>query len=131
MNFVALMGRLTKDPEAKQNQTTNLTRFSLAVDRRGKRDEADFFNCTAFGKTAEFIVRYFRKGNRILLSGRIQNDNYTASDGSKRTAVQIIVENAEFCESKQQQTEKTLEPKPDENGFMDIPLDSLEELPFN
>lgn len=131
MNFVALMGRLTKDPEAKQNQTTNLTRFSLAVDRRGKRDEADFFNCTAFGKTADFICQYFKKGNRILISGRIQNDNYTASDGSKRSAVQIIVDQAEFCESKQQQTEKTLEPKPDENGFMDIPLDSLEELPFN
>lgn len=131
MNFVALMGRLTKDPEAKQTQTTNLTRFSLAVDRRGKRDEADFFNCTAFGKTADFICQYFKKGNRILISGRIQNDNYTASDGSKRSAVQIIVDQAEFCESKQQQTEKTLEPKPDENGFMDIPLDSLEELPFN
>lgn len=128
MNFVALMGRLTKDPEARNAQTTNLTRFSLAVDRRGKRDEADFFNCTAFGKTADFIYQYFRKGNRILISGRIQNDNYTASDGSKRSAVQIIVDQAEFCESKQQ----TQPAEQQEADFMVVP-DTLEDagLPFN
>lgn len=127
MNLVVMMGRISKDPEAKQTQTTNLCRFSIAVDRRGKKDEADFFNCTAFGKTADFIGQYFRKGQRILLSGRIQNDNYTASDGSKRYATTIIVEQAEFCESKK----ATEEPKPDANGFIDVPLDNLDELPFN
>lgn len=127
MNFVAMMGRLSKDPETKQTQTTNLCRFSVAVDRRGKKDEADFFNCTAFGKTADFIAQYFRKGQRILLSGRIQNDNYTASDGSKRYATTIIVDQAEFCESKK----ATEEPKADSNGFVDVPLDNLDELPFN
>lgn len=127
MNFCAMMGRLTKDPETKQTQTTNLCRFSIAVDRRGKKDEADFFNCTAFGKTADFIIQYFRKGQRILLSGRIQNDNYTASDGSKRYATTIIVEQAEFCESKK----ATEEPKTDENGFIDVPLGEDEGLPFN
>lgn len=127
MNTVVMMGRISKDPETKQTQTTNLCRFSIAVDRRGKKDEADFFNCTAFGKTADFIAQYFRKGQRILLSGRIQNDNYTASDGSKRYATTIIVDQAEFCESKK----ATEEPKPDANGFIDVPLDNLDELPFN
>lgn len=126
MNFVAMMGRLSKDPETKQTQTTNLCRFSIAVDRRGKKDEADFFNCTAFGKTADFISQYFKKGQRILLSGRIQNDNYTASDGSKRYATTIIVDQAEFCESKKQ-----AEPKQEDNSFIDVPLDDLNELPFN
>ena len=127
MNTVIMLGRLSKDPETKQTQTTNLCRFSIAVDRRGKKDEADFFNCTAFGKTADFISQYFRKGQRILLSGRIQNDNYTASDGSKRYATTIIVDQAEFCESKK----ATEEPKADSNGFIDVPLDNLDELPFN
>lgn len=126
MNFVAMMGRLSKDPETKQTNTVNLCRFSIAVDRRGKKDEADFFNCTAFGKTADFISQYFKKGQRILLSGRIQNDNYTASDGSKRYATTIIVEQAEFCESK-----KTDQPKQEDNSFIDVPLDDLNELPFN
>ena len=126
MNFVAMMGRVSKDPETKQTQTTNLCRFSIAVDRRGKKDEADFFNCTAFGKTADFISQYFRKGNRILISGRIQNDNYTASDGSKRYATTIIVEQAEFCESKKQ-----AEPKQEDAGFVDVPLGEDEGLPFN
>ena len=126
MNFVAMMGRVSKDPETKQTQTVNLCRFSIAVDRRGKKDEADFFNCTAFGKTADFISQYFRKGQRILLSGRIQNDNYTASDGSKRYATTIIVDQAEFCESKKQ-----AEPKADENGFIDVPMGEDEGLPFN
>ena len=126
MNTVIMLGRLSKDPETKQTQTTNLCRFSIAVDRRGKKDEADFFNCTAFGKTADFISQYFRKGQRILLSGRIQNDNYTASDGSKRYATTIIVEQAEFCESKKQ-----TEPKQEDNSFIDVPLDNLDELPFS
>ena len=87
MNKVILMGRLTRDPEVRYSQGANPTavaRFSIAVDRRFKREgepDADFFNCTAFGKQAEFIERYLRKGVKILTAGRIQNDNYTNKDG--------------------------------------------------
>ena len=81
------MGRLTRDPEVRyaQNESgTAVARFSIAVDRRFKRDgepDADFFNCTAFGKQAEFVEKYLRKGTKMLITGRIQNDNYTNKDG--------------------------------------------------
>ena len=83
MNKIILMGRLTRDPEIRYSQGENslqIARYSIAVDRRFKRngeDEADFFNCTAFGKQAEFVERYLKKGTKVLVSGRLQNDNYT------------------------------------------------------
>jgi single-strand DNA-binding protein len=76
----------------------------LAVDRRfkraGEQDTADFFNCTAFGRTAEFIEKYFKKGLKTVVTGRIQNDNYTNKEGQKVYSTVIIVEDAEFAESK-------------------------------
>ena len=90
MNKVILMGRLTRDPEIRyggQDNQMAIARFSLAVDRRFKRAgdsaDADFFNCTAFGKQAEFVERYLKQGTKILLSGRVQNDNYTNKEGQK------------------------------------------------
>ena len=106
MNKVILMGRLTRDPEVRYSQgasQTAVARFSVAVDRRFKREgepDADFFNCTAFGKQAEFIERYLHKGTKIVLSGRVQNDNYTNKEGQMVYSVRIMVEEIEFAESK-------------------------------
>lgn len=100
------MGRLTRDPEIRYSQgasQTAVARFSVAVDRRFKREgepDADFFNCTAFGKQAEFIERYLHKGTKIVLCGRIQNDNYTNKDGQMVYSVRVMVDEIEFAESK-------------------------------
>ena len=106
MNKVILMGRLTRDPEVRYSQgatATAVARFSVAVDRRFKRDgepDADFFNCTCFGKQAEFVERYLHKGTKVVLTGRIQNDNYTNKEGQMVYSVRVIVEEIEFAESK-------------------------------
>ncbi len=106
MNKVILMGRLTRDPEVRYSQgasQTTVARYSIAVDRRFKREgepDADFFNCTAFGKQAEFVERYLHKGTKILMSGKVQNDNYTNKDGQMVYSVRIIAEEIEFAESK-------------------------------
>jgi single-strand DNA-binding protein len=147
MNKVILMGRLTRDPEVRYSageSATAIARFSIAVDRRFRRGqdgaEADFFNCTAFGKQGEFVEKYLKKGTKILLSGRIQNDNYTNRDGQKVQAVQIIAEEIEFAESKNASSggrSESSEPQgrqsnPVSDGFMNLP-DNMddEELPFN
>lgn len=129
MNQVILCGRLTREPEMKSTSTTSICRFGLAVDRRGKKDEADFFNCTAFGKTAESLGNYCHKGTKILISGRIQIDSYTAHDGQKKTATQIVANEWEFAESKQAQAAAAPAQQED---FMVVP-DGLEDelLPFN
>lgn len=126
MNKVILTGRLTRDPEIRvtQDGQTTIARFGLAVDRKGKEQKADFFNLTAFNKTAQFAEKYLKKGTKVNVIGHLQNDEYTNRDGQKVTSTIVIVEEVEFCESKKQ------EQKPD--GFMDIPKDiDSEELPFN
>lgn len=141
MNKVILMGRLTRDPEVRYSQGENasaIARFSLAVDRRFKRDgdaEADFFNCTAFGRQAEFVERYLKRGTKMVVTGRIQNNNYTNRDGQKVYGVQIMVEELEFAESKAAGSDtgsrKKEEPMPEVgDGFMTIPEGIEEELPF-
>ena len=105
MNSICLMGRLTGDPELKTTQSgVSVTSFSVAVDRayRSKDQErqTDFINCVAWRQTAEFISRYFRKGQRIALQGSLQSRKYTANDGSQRTVYEVVVDNAFFCESK-------------------------------
>ena len=106
MNKVILMGRLTRGPEIRYSQGASQTavgRFSLAVDRRFKREgqpDADFFNCTTFGKQSEFVEKYLHQGTKVVVTGRIQNDNYTNSNGEKVYSVQVIVEEIEFAESK-------------------------------
>lgn len=149
MNKVILMGRLTRDPEVRYSQgasSTAVAKFSIAVDRRFKRDgepEADFFNCTAFGKQGEFVEKYLKKGTKILVGGRVQNDNYTNKEGQKVYSVQIIIEEIEFAESKNSgsastgfaqggfETAKAPEPTGAAgDGFMNIPTGVEEELPF-
>ena len=143
MNKIMLMGRLTRDPETRYSQGESqfaIARFSLAVDRRFKRQgepDADFFNCTAFGKQGEFVEKYLKQGTKILLSGRVQNDNYTNKKGEKVYSVQIIAEEIEFAESKASQGGGGFQPvQPDptqaaDDGFLNIPNGIEEELPFN
>ena len=139
MNKSILMGRLTRDPEVRYSQTDSsmaIARFSLAVDRRFKKqgDEvtADFFNCTAFGKQAEFVEKYLKQGTKMVVIGRIQNDNYTNKDGQKVYSVQIMVEEIEFAESKAAgQGAQNNDSMPPGDGFMNIPDGIDNQLPFN
>ena len=148
MNKVILMGRLTRDPEVRYSQGDSqmaIARFSLAVDRRFKRQgdtvTADFFNCTAFGKQGEFVEKYLKQGTKVVVTGRIQNDNYTNKEGQKVYSVQVIVEEMEFAESKNasagnggsfQNTPAGNSPEPmmPEDGFMNIPDGIDNSLPF-
>ena len=133
MNKIILMGRLTRNPEVRYSSgetSVAIARFSLAVDRKFKRQgeaEADFFNCTAFGKQGEFVEKYLKQGTKILLTGRVQNDNYTNREGQKVYSVQIVAEELEFAESKG----KSDSQEENNNGFMNIPDGLSEELPFN
>lgn len=153
MNKVILMGRLTRDPEVRYSQgasQTAVARFSVAVDRRFKREgepDADFFNCTSFGKQAEFVERYLHKGTKVVLSGRVQNDNYTNKDGQMVYSVRIMVDEIEFAESRNAAGGneggytgggyagggRSSAPATSGagDGFMNIPDGIDEELPFN
>lgn len=99
MNKTILMGRLTRDAELF-GQKTKVARFTLAVDRNYGEDETDFFNCVSFGKQAEFVEKYLKKGTKVLITGRLQNNSYEDKQGNKVTSTQIITEDVEFCESK-------------------------------
>lgn len=139
------MGRLTADPDVRYSQGENPTavaKYTLAVDRRFKRDgepTADFIRCVVFGKPAEFTEKYFRKGTKICISGRIQTGSYTNRDGQKIYTTDVIVEEQDFAESKSTAAQNNIQagpspygPAPDPDGFMNIPdgIDD-EELPFN
>lgn len=133
MNKIILLGRFTKDPETRQTETTTITRFSLAVDRRIKTEgqpSADFINCVAFGKTADFISKYFYKGMKAAVEGRLQTGNYTDKDGVKHYTTDVIIEAIEFAESKRN-SEDAPGPGPDTGSeFMDIPDGIGAGLPF-
>lgn len=145
MNKVILMGRLTRDAEVRYSQgesSTAVARFSLAVDRRFRRDgddqSADFINCVAFGRTGEFMERFGRKGTKFLVEGRIQTGSYTNKDGQKVYTTDVVVEQVEFAESKASGDNSgyvpTDRPSPSGaagDGFMNIPDGIDEELPFN
>jgi single-strand DNA-binding protein len=147
MNKVILMGRLTRDAEIRYSQgesSTAIARFSLAVDRRFRRDNdeqtADFINCVAFGRTAEFLERFGRKGTKFVLEGRIQTGSYTNKDGQRVYTTDVVAENVEFAESKNASGGggdfggSHSAPSPSGaagDGFMNIPDGIDEELPFN
>ncbi len=100
MNIIALSGRLTKDPELKSGQSGKVyARFTLAVDRPMQKDETDFINCVAFGKTAELIGEYLRKGRKVGIIGRLQMGKYEVN-GEKRTSYDVVVDTIEFLESR-------------------------------
>ena len=147
MNKVILMGRLTRDAEIRYSQgesSTAIARFSLAVDRRFRRDNdeqtSDFINCVAFGRTAEFLERFGRKGTKFVLEGRIQTGSYTNKDGQRVYTTDVVAENVEFAESKNNSSAGNdfggapSAPSPSGaagDGFMNIPEGIDEELPFN
>ena len=151
MNKVVLMGRLTADPDVRYSNNGDnqlcIARYTLAVDRRFKRDgepTADFIRCVAFGRAGEFAEKYFHKGIKIAVDGRIQTGSYQNKDGQTVYTTDVIVENQEFAESKAASEQNAgaaapqAEPKAEEptadagDGFMNIP-DSVDDsgLPFN
>ena len=154
MNRVILMGRLTRDPEVRYSQgerSMAIARYTLAVDRRGRRNQdssaeqqtADFINCVAFDRAAEFAEKYFRQGMRVLVSGRIQTGSYVNKDGQRIYTTEVILDDQEFADSKGSasdmsgygQSAPSQRPAPTSaigDGFMNIP-DGVEDegLPFN
>lgn len=152
MNKVILMGRLTRDPEVRYSQGNEpmaIARYSLAVDRRFSRNQdeqsTDYIGCVAFGKNGEFAEKYLRKGTKILVEGRIQTGSYTNKEGQKIYTTDVVVENAEFAESKNSSSSNASESFAPASGtasapastgsvgdgFMNIPDGIEEELPFN
>lgn len=155
MNKVVLMGRLTRNPEVRYSQgerATAVARYTLAVNRRFKREgdqDADFINCVAFGRQGEFAEKYLKQGMKIVISGRIQTGSYTNRDGVKVYTTDVVVEEQDFCESKNasqgyadnssyqgnyQNNSTQQRPTPNMaagDGFMTIPDGLDEELPFN
>lgn len=122
MNRITLMGRLTAEPELKEGNGTKYCNFSIAVDRVKKNNTGaitDFFNCVTFGYNAEFVSRYMRKGQRILVSGAIHIDSYTSKSGEKRTAVNVVVDTVESADGKRNGNDEGKE------------TDEYDGLPFN
>lgn len=146
MNKVILLGRLVRDPETRYgdaNDSMAVCRYTLAVDKKFKKDgeaTADFINCISFGKIAEFAEKYFTKGLRVAVSGRIQTGSYTNRDGQKVYTTDVVVEEHEIAQSRseaneQQESNKQPEKSPfgesKDDGFMKIPDGIDDELPFN
>lgn len=152
MNKVILIGRLTREPEVRYSAGENATaiaRYTLAVDRKYKQEgqqNADFIQCIAFGKSAEFAEKYFRKGMKIAITGRIQTGSYTNKEGQKVYTTDVVIEEQEFAESKnasgadreardeaalQQSGYKQSSMTTGDDRFMHIPDGIDEELPFN
>lgn len=143
INTVALMGRLTFDPELKTTPSgVSVVRFQVACDRNfqraGEERKADFIDVTAWRQTAEFVSRYFQKGSMIAIEGSIQTDSYTDKDGNKRKSVQVVANNVSFCGSKAESgtasTPAYAQPAPsyasaDNSDFEEI-VDDDDDLPF-
>ena len=150
MNRVILMGRLTRDPNISYSQSGDnmaIASFTLAVDRRGRRQDgadqqtADFIGCVCFGRQAEFAEKYLRQGTKVAVTGRIQTGSYTNKDGQKVYTTDVVLDDIEFAESKNAQGgsdsnysyQAPQRPAPSAagDGFMNIPDGIDEELPFN
>ena len=136
MNKVILIGRLTRDPDIRYTTTQKgdqmcIARYTLAVDRRGRVSEgqpsADFISCVAFGKGGEFAEKYLKQGTKIAVTGKLQTGSYTDKDGKKVYTTDVNVEDQEFCEKKNSNEQSA---PPSSEGFMDIPSDAVDSLPF-
>lgn len=140
MNKVILMGRLTRDPEVRYSQGQNSTaiaRYTLAVDRKFKdangNTGADFISCVAFGRAGEFAEKYFKKGTKIAIEGRLQSGSYTDKNGNKVYTTDVVIESQEFAESKNSGGSSQPDPAEgysDGDGFMNIPDGIDDEVPF-
>lgn len=147
INMVALMGRLTYEPELRTTPSgVSVLRFQVACDRNYQRSgqdrQADFIDCIAWRQTAEFISRYFHKGSMIAVEGTIQTSNYTDKDGNKRKQIEVLANNVSFCGSKtengsqgtqgaqnEQYTQGGMDINPDTSDFEEI-VDDDDDLPF-
>lgn len=132
MNKVILKGRLTRDPEIRYSQAQNgeqmaIARYSLAINRRGNKDEADFINCVAFGKNGEFAEKWLKKGQEVAIVGRIQTGSYTNKDGQKVYTTDVVIDEQEFCGSKQDSQQDSPQPSPQ---YAPIPEGIEGDLPF-
>lgn len=130
MNKVILLGRLTRDPETRYTQTSNMqvTSFALAVNRRfvkqGEERQADFINCVAWNKTAEFVSKYFKKGQQVGIIGRIQTRNYDDEQGIKHYVTEIIAEEVYFAGDKKDATQNEVQ------ATDDFEITNQDDLPF-
>jgi len=140
MNKAILIGRLTADPTIRYSQgqeQTCVAKYTLAIDRpKSKNNQepgADFIPCTAFGKRGEFAEKYLHKGMKIAVTGRIQTGSYTNKEGNKVYTTEVVVDDHEFCEKRDGSNIPAAEdlPPAGDDGFMNIPDDIEEELPFN
>lgn len=134
MNSVILKGRLTKDPDVRYTQGQEqmaIARYTLAVNRRGKDAGADFINCVCFSKSAEFAEKYLKKGQEVLIQGRINVGSYVNKEGQKVYATDVIVEAQEFCGTKSDAPQAQPQKTP-EGGYMVIPegIEESMDLPF-
>lgn len=134
MNKFIILGRLTADPEIRYtNEGKAVARFNFAVNRRFHKEgetEADFFSCVAFGKIAETFEKCsISKGTKLLIESEVRNNNYTDKDGVKHYNTQVVVNSFEFCESKSNSYGNSAQ-KTDDDGFIDVPDDVDEQLPF-
>ena len=134
MNRSEFIGRLVKDNEVSSTTSgTTYLRNTIAVNRKFKKEgepEADFFSFTMFGKGAETFEKYTHKGSKVFLAGRMQNNNYTNKDGQKVYDTRLIVDDFEFLDSKDSNTETKTESK-DVTDFLNVPDGLVEELPFS
>ena len=153
INKATLLGRLTKDPVITFTQgekSTCVARYTLAVTRKYKKDEADFISCVSFGNLAEIINKYVKKGDQICVAGRIQTGSYTNREGQKVYTTDVVVEDMQMCGSKADKVKESQEapqapsqepayeqqsflpnaPSTDDDGFMVIPPGIEEQLPF-
>lgn len=147
INMVALMGRLTYEPELRTTPNgTSIIRFQVACNKNYQKDsqnrQADFIDCVAWRQTAEFISRYFHKGSMIAVEGTIQTSNYTDKDGNKRKQIEVLANNVSFCGGKaengsqgtqraqnEQYTQGSMDISPDTSDFEEI-VDDDDDLPF-
>ena len=134
MNTVSLIGRLTKDPEVRYTSSGNpicIAAYTLAVERPHARDKTDFISCKALGKSGEFAEKYLHKGMKIAVNGRIETGSYQNKEGKTVYTTDVIVDDHEFVESKAAEASANASnTQTDLSGFMAIPDDITEELPF-
>ena len=138
INKVILLGRLVADPETRMTQSNiTMTRFKLAVNRQGKKEDgqptADFFQITAWRQTAEFVQKYFTKGQQVLIEGYLRNNQYTDKDGNKRYSDDIHADKVYFADSKRDSGGQGYQPQPqqaEQTGFYPIGEDDEDSLPF-
>lgn len=130
MNKITLLGNMVRDPEMRATTSgKQVASFSIAVSRRFKKGEVDFFNCVAWEKIGTTIQQYFKKGQKILIVGRLENRSWEHTDGSKRYATDVIVEEFYFVESKSDSQTETSTGQPD-NEFTTINIEDDSALPF-